>query len=90
MISKTTMSMGKITDKTETIVERISSKKLTGMLPAPAVVAVTAGRIAKVLTALTPPATKRPQARESMGEISVSTFALAANTIAPAVGRTID
>jgi len=82
--------MGITTESTETIVETTSSKILTGTFPTPAVVAVTAGRIIALLTTWTPPATNRPQASESMGETSVRTLALAANTIAPAAGRMKD
>ena len=47
----------------EVMVEITSSARLTGILPAPAVVAVTAGRTATALTVCTLPATSRPAAR---------------------------
>ncbi|NTV88834.1 MAG: hypothetical protein HGA22_00490 [Clostridiales bacterium] len=51
------------------------------------VVAVTAGRTAPDLTACTLPATSRPAMTARTGCTSVTTFVLAANNTAPAVGR---
>src|SRR5574340_1464015 len=72
----------------EITVETRSSAMLTGTLPAPPVVAVTAGLTARDLTALTPPETSSPSPSDSTGCTSVITSALAANTTAPAAGRT--
>jgi hypothetical protein len=49
---------------------------------------VTAGRLARYLAACPPPATSNPNASEKIGFTSVITRALAAKTMAPAVGRT--
>lgn len=86
MIRKTITKIGTTMESTDTTVAVTSSIMLTGTFPAPAVVAVTAGRTTALFTACTPPATNNPQARERMGDTSVNMFALAANTIAPAVG----
>ena len=74
-------------DKTEIIVDVASSNMLMGRLPTPAVVAVTVGLMIVLLNAWILPATNKPHANDKMGDISVSTLALAAKTIAPAVGR---
>jgi len=89
MTSKTDISTGTTTARMDRIVDTMSSAMLTGTLPAPPVVAVTAGRTAAALTAWTLPATIRPAASESTGWISVITLALAAKAMAPAAGRMI-
>jgi len=76
MTSKTDISTGTTTARMDKIVDTMSSAMLTGTLPAPPVVAVTAGRTAAALTAWTLPATIRPAASESTGWISVITLAL--------------
>ena len=69
-------------------VDMISSAMLTGVFPAPAVVAVKAGRTATDLTVCTLPAMSSPEIIDRIGLMSVITFALAAKAIAPAAGRT--
>jgi hypothetical protein len=51
MMKRTTTTIGMITETKETTVEVMSSTTLTGMLPVPAVVAVTAGLTTALLTA---------------------------------------
>ena len=72
----------------DVIVAKISSAILTGTLPTPPVVAVTAGRTAVDFTAWTLPEINIPDASATTGWISLRTLALAANAIAPATGRT--
>lgn len=75
-------------DKTETVVEVTSSAMLTGTLPAPAVVTVTAGLTTRDFTALTPPDINKPASRAKTGWTYSTTEELAAKTMAPAAGRT--
>ena len=82
-----TATTGKTTESKETTVEVASSAMLTGTFAAPPVVAVTKGRTANDLTACTPPETSRPATSAKIGLTLVKFEALAAKTIAPAVGR---
>ena len=59
--NRQTAMIGAITERTETVVEVTSSAILTGVLPAPPVVSVTAGRIISDLTAWTLPETNKPE-----------------------------
>ena len=86
--NKQTAMIGTIIERTETVAEVISSAMLTGVLPAPPVVIVTAGRIASDLTAWTLPEMNKPAIRARTGFTCVMLDALAAKTMAPAVGRT--
>ena len=83
----TTINIGTKMDKTEMIVAKTSSRVLTTGVPIPAVATSTTGLATTDFAACTEPATNRPQISESTGWISVIDFALAANKIAPAVGR---
>lgn len=58
---------GNTMERMESVVETTSSNMLTGTLPAPAVLAVMAGRTAAALTAWTLPATSKPAMIEMMG-----------------------
>ena len=60
MITRLTAIIGTITERMETVPEVTSSAILTGILAVPPVVAVTAGRIARDLTAWTLPETNKP------------------------------
>lgn len=86
--SRLPIAIGATMESTESVVEVASSAMLMGILPLPPVIAVTAGRTAAVFTVFTTPATRIPKAKARIGLMSVITLVLAANTIAPAVGRT--
>jgi hypothetical protein len=84
---KAAMITGTTTARMERIVASTSSATLTGTLPAPPVVAVTAGRIAADFTTCTLPATRSPAMIPNAGWRPVTTSVLAAKRIAPAAGR---
>ena len=85
--STTNIRIGSATESTEITVAATSSAVLTTGSPTPAVVAVMSGRTATDLTVWTVPATNRPHMSERTRLTSVTLPALAAKTIAPAVGR---
>ena len=82
-----TINIGTSIDNTETIVAKTSSRVLTTGVPTPAVVASTTGLATTDFAACTDPATIKPHTSDKTGWMSVMDFALAANKIAPAVGR---
>ena len=86
-IRRVPMIIGITMASMERTVETTSSAMLTGTFAAPPVVAVIAGRTNPDLVTCTVPATSRPDASAKMGLMSVTTFALAANAMAPAAGR---
>ncbi len=79
---------GTITERIETAAEVTSSAILTGTMAVPPVATVTAGRIASDLTAWTLPEMSKPAIRARTGLTWAMLDALAAKTMAPAVGRT--
>src|SRR3990172_2808639 len=81
------MTTGTTTARIEMITAVISSAMLTGTLPTLPVTIVTAGRSTSDFAACTPPATNRPSTTSTTGWMPVTTLALAAKRIAPAVGR---
>ena len=82
-----TIRMGTMMDNTETMVAKTSSSVLTTGVPTPAVATSTMGLATTDFAACTEPATSKPQISDKTGWISVMDLALAANRIAPAVGR---